>query len=212
MATNAQQLLEDEATSSGSQPQSYTHGYRVRMQLLPDPKTIGGAPRDWQATFCFQCHDLLQVMRQGLFWTTSNIVPEGCFYTTTAGDIHKPHTIKRVWELRELPDKPKDQSRWVGNAVLYVSKSEQLRTIRLDTLSRGDVFRCWAEGKDGLHVFNYSPSPSLANINCWQDDLHPLDGSWWFWPMDSPAGGQHEESTGDGGYAMKPESTEYGLY
>ncbi|KAK0713456.1 hypothetical protein B0T26DRAFT_677790 [Lasiosphaeria miniovina] len=208
MATNAQ--LEDEATGSGSQPQSYTHDYRINMQLLPDPETPG-APRDWQVTCGFQCHDLLRVMRQGLFWTTSNIVPEGCFYTTTGDEIRKPYTMKRIWELRELPDKPKYQSRWVGTFNLYVTKSEQLRTIRLDMLSRENVFRCFAKGKDGLHVFNYSPSPSLANVNCWLDNLHPLDGSWWFWPMDSPAGGQHEESTGGGGYAEKLESTEYGL-
>ncbi|KAK3372749.1 hypothetical protein B0T24DRAFT_621185, partial [Lasiosphaeria ovina] len=150
-----------------SKPLTYFTSSHFILHLSPNH--LGGAPRDWQATFGFQCHNLLQVMRQGLFWTTSNIVPEGCFYTTTA-------------------DKPKHQSRWVGNV-----------TIRLDTLSLGDVFRCWAEGKDGLHVFNYSPSLSLANINCWQDDLHPLDGSWWFWPMDSPAGGQYKESTGDGG-------------
>ncbi|KAK3348829.1 hypothetical protein B0T25DRAFT_519196 [Lasiosphaeria hispida] len=94
MATNAQ--LEDEATS-GSKPQSYTHDYHIGMQLLHNPQNLDGS-REWQVTCDFRCHDLLQVMRQGLFWTTSNTVPEGCFYATT-DDSHKPYNLKRIWEL-----------------------------------------------------------------------------------------------------------------
>jgi hypothetical protein len=124
-------------------------------------------------------------MREGLFWTTSNVVPEGGWLGATKGNCEKHHSWQRVWELREFADRAESQSRWVATATLYGHSWKPLADFRLHSLDRQNVASGGATNKIGNSVFVYNRSPDGLNFNCFDEKLHPSYGSWWFWPMEA---------------------------
>ncbi|KAK0703941.1 hypothetical protein B0T26DRAFT_733327 [Lasiosphaeria miniovina] len=163
-------------------PREYTRDYTFDVRLIPNTARHN-PPLDWIVVAVFKCHDLLQVMQKGLFWSTSNVVP-GDAYFTIMPDVDM-YTVKRVWGLREFPDRPKSQSSWVAEISLYACSIPTLANFRLHHLHQRNISSCEAMTDEGVHVFKYSRLFPLTNINCFADDLHPSYGSWWFWPMDT---------------------------
>lgn len=178
MAANAQNDVDD------SQPKNLCpKDYVVDIRLTADPATYD-ASKNWILVMEVRCHDLLQIMRHGLFWTTSNVVPESGFYAPTSASI-KSHPFQRSWVLREFADKPESQSRWSATAILYVHSIKTLANFRLHTLYQRNVVTSAAWNPEKKNVFSYSTIDDENNYNCFVDSLHPLHGSWWFWPMEA---------------------------
>ncbi|KAK3375848.1 hypothetical protein B0T24DRAFT_617157 [Lasiosphaeria ovina] len=164
-------------------PRDYTRDYTVDVRLIPNTARHN-PPVDWIVVAVFKCHDLLLVMQKGLFWTTSNVVAERGYYANITPSDDR-YTLKRVWGLREFPDRPESQSSWVAEITLYADSIQTLSNFRLDKLYQRNISCCQASTDKGLFVFRYSHLRPLTNINCFADNLHPSYGSWWFWPMEA---------------------------
>ncbi|KAK3938039.1 hypothetical protein QBC46DRAFT_391204 [Diplogelasinospora grovesii] len=99
----------------------------VDVRLIPDhdsPKD----PQEWLAIIQFHCRDLPQLMREGLFWTTSNVLPEFGFYEMLGGK-GDAFAFKREWKLKEFVDKLEAQCRWFGSVVVYAHAVQTLSTF-----------------------------------------------------------------------------------
>jgi hypothetical protein len=83
---------------------SYSRDYEVDVRLAPNVDNFDPS-KDPILSANFRCHDLLQVMREGLFWTTSNVIPERGFYEKTPENV-KTHSVHRKWELAESLTSP----------------------------------------------------------------------------------------------------------
>lgn len=167
-----------------SPPRNYSRDYSILIRLAPNLDKRNPAV-DSVLAITIRCHDLLQVMRQGLFWTTSNVVPEGGFYAPMEANPKSSYQFKRIWKLREFTNRPESECRWVGEVFLFDHSIQALGDFRLYTLRREHIFFCSCTNKSGNGVFQYSRSDPTKNINCFSDDLHPSHGSWWFWPMET---------------------------
>ncbi|KAK3380550.1 hypothetical protein B0T24DRAFT_697049 [Lasiosphaeria ovina] len=166
-------------------PREYTRDYTFDVRLIPNTARHN-PPLDWIVVAVFKCHDLLQVMQKGLFWSTSNVVPSGAYFANVPPNTDR-YSVKRVWGLREFPDRPESQSSWVAEISLYACSIPTLTNFRLHHLHQRNISSCEATTSQGVHVFKYSHLLPLKNINYFADDLHPSQGSWWFWPMDTVA-------------------------
>jgi hypothetical protein len=174
-------------TNKGDKPSiqaSYTRDYGISTHIYNDG-AIYDRKKDWFLKVEFRCDDLLRVMREGLYWTMSNVVPEkGWLGERTTNSITTTHPWQRVWELREYANKPAPESRWVAVMTLYTFTVQTAANFRLDTLRHRNIGSCKATNKLGNCVFLYNRI-SNNNYNCFVDKLHPTYGCWWFWPMDA---------------------------
>ncbi|KAK1752808.1 hypothetical protein QBC47DRAFT_363536 [Echria macrotheca] len=66
------------------------------------------------------------VMENGFYWTTSHVVPG-------SGSVH------RVYELREFPEKPESESRWVARVTVYAQEIRYVAGFRLCDLTAGNI-------------------------------------------------------------------------
>ncbi len=103
MASDAANGMDD-STAQIRKPYA-TKDYLIKIHLTAADHASYANPKDWLLLIEFRCHDLLQIMREGLFWTTSNVVPEGGWLNGTKGNPAKCHSWTRVWELREFADR-----------------------------------------------------------------------------------------------------------
>lgn len=177
----------DGTTAAQAQVSYAAKDYQITIKFTaPDRVTHPrlDSPKDWLLCMEFRCCDLLRIMKEGLYWTTSNVVPEGGWLGATAGSEAKIYPWKRVWELREFPELDESQCRWVAKAALYAHSWEPLADFRLHTLRRENVRSVEALNKIGGTVFLYNREPGDYNYNCFVDTLHPRFGSRWFWPME----------------------------
>lgn len=179
MASNATNDIDGSATQK-----SYPKDYKILMRITASAATYN-VKNDWMLSIVFRCHDLLQIMREGLFWTTSNVVPERGWLSNTTGPDAAFHPWQRVWELREFADRDEPQCRWVATVTLFAHSVESLANFRLHTLHRQNVRSAEARNKEGFSVFLYNCVVGGKNFNCFIDNLHPSHGSWWFWPMEA---------------------------
>lgn len=186
MAANNQ-----DSTDNAFAPQEYSRGYILIIKFIinNEKEYKYDSKKDWLLQAEFRCHDLLHVMRHGLFWTTSNIVPErGYRYMTSIKADDRP--LRRVWELREHADRPESQCRWTATFNLQAQSHKTLADFRLRAMRQENICSAvaWNTMNPPQVVFHYD-HPRLTSvrqdINCWIDDLHPAHGSWWFFPMET---------------------------
>jgi hypothetical protein len=179
MASAATNDIDGSATQK-----SYPKDYRLSIRIVADPATYD-PKKDWMLDIEFRCQDLLQVMREGLFWTTSNVVPERGCLAKTSGPMATHYRWRRLWDLCEFADRPESECCWVATATLYAHSVKTLADFRLHTLHRKGVTFAQANNKTGHSVFIYDRAGGDNNFNCFLDNLHPSHGSWWFWPMEA---------------------------
>ncbi|KAB5560053.1 hypothetical protein GE09DRAFT_76493 [Coniochaeta sp. 2T2.1] len=150
-------------TEKGSSTKSFPKEYALQMRLVPDPARTNEdseTKSDWILVHLgFNCHGLLDIMHEGLFWTTSNVVPEGGFIREAENG-----RLKRVYELREVPDKPASESRWTATATVFADSVQALSDFRLTTLSRRHLLQSYALNKDSNAVFSFMQS--LCRATC----------------------------------------------
>ncbi|KAM7184996.1 hypothetical protein V8F20_011980 [Naviculisporaceae sp. PSN 640] len=193
----------------------YDHSnYKFIMFLLPDGKK-GEIEQNakWFLTIRFYCHDLGKLMREGLWWSYANIVPElGSFREIDPDRTLQRYTRQRYWVLRENSDKDESQVAWHGHIILEAKDYDTLGNVSLNHLSRNNIFSCTGFNRDGERIFYCEPNTSRPAINCLYEGLHPGNGSWWIWPMDRldpppPYANDVNDQANDGpvGYINKPE-------
>ncbi|KAK3943372.1 hypothetical protein QBC46DRAFT_377663 [Diplogelasinospora grovesii] len=158
--------------------------YFLEIRLVPD-HNITKNPQLWLVTIQLHCHDLPQLMREGLFWTTSNVAPGLGYFeesNSKSSRLIKPFSVVRGWKLSEFADK---QCRWSGGIYVNAHSVQTVSSFQIHWLSRQNISRVRATDKQGRGVFEYNHQNPGRNINCIYDDLQPSRGSWWFWPMES---------------------------
>ncbi|OIW34832.1 hypothetical protein CONLIGDRAFT_675788 [Coniochaeta ligniaria NRRL 30616] len=173
-----------DGSTAQAQDSYATKDYKITLRICANPATLDST-KDWLLEMEFRCHDLLRIMKEGLFWTSSNVVPGRGWLGNTRGSYAKHLSKQRVWELRDFADQEESQCRWVATATLYGHSWKFLADFRLHSLLRRNIGSCWAVNKMGDCVFVYNRSPDQPNCNCFDDKLHPSHGSWWFWPMEA---------------------------
>lgn len=169
-------------------PEAYDHSnYKLSMSFLPD----GSLPesKHYQAAWCvmlsLEFHDFPKFMREGLWWSCANIVPElGFFQRADPRNTTGRYTHARHWTLREYPEKEEAELQWHGLLKLSAKSYSILTEFSLGQLTRENIYMCTAFNRQGEWIFHRKPSCQEPAINCFYDGLHPGNGSWWIFPMD----------------------------
>lgn len=150
---------------------------------------------DWKITATFYCTDLHPLMSATApFWTVAHIVPDSGYicpsYRVRRLLRPPPHyeprscmTFSRVWEVQEFPDRPREESRWVGWIVVDASRLPTLSEFELGVLTERNVHGAYGLDGGGRTVFSYVRGDPEQDFNCFARDMQPRHGSWWFWPV-----------------------------
>lgn len=116
-------------------------------------------------------------MREGLFWTSANNVPDLEYYKT---DCPKGSTfpVSREYIIREFPNRPKNQSRWVGEVTISSKSKKTLSNFRLDNILAQNVHYVGAWDKNERYL--YFSKYRFPDETIWTCDgnLPPLNGHW----------------------------------
>jgi len=168
-----------EIKQAANNPSSYDHSqYTLEIRLTTNPKEdTDEKPGAWLVILVFHCHDLPQLMQEGLFWTTSNVVPE-LGYIEQSGK----HWV-RHWRLRQYPNKAAKESRWLASLKFYHSSYNEAANVPIEQFSRGNVASSRGWNKQAKVIFSYDILDPAINVNCIYPRLQPSFGSWWIWPM-----------------------------
>lgn len=183
---------------------SYDHShYGMDIRLVADLGYSNESPL--LAIFNLACHDLPQLMQEGIFRTTSNMVPELGYIDINSPDIDgkpSPSEYARHLGLREWPSKPAGKSHWVASPTYYSSSHQDAANFPIEQLSRDNITTVNAWNTQGNKDFGYSYLyPDTTNINCIYPRLQPSFRSWWMWPMDRlEAASSHSEAVKEPGY------------
>ncbi|KAK1833999.1 hypothetical protein QBC39DRAFT_399865 [Podospora conica] len=124
------------------------------------------------------CSDLPTFMRDGLRWTTRNIVSGGYLFEQNPQD--ERFQFSRRWLMREHPGKPEAESRWRGDAVLYTHDIKFLGEFRFHQLKRTDICAVRIQTSTSVNV-------GLFEQRCPELDINFIDDSerfdlWWVLP------------------------------
>jgi hypothetical protein len=153
----------------------------LTLRMVPDPSMPDYGKASWAAIFGVKCRDVPQLMREGLFWSVDNVLPE---------EGHMLHSLKPEWEARGfqhgrqwiLADKPSDGEvpKWVAFLTVISPSLELVTRFRIQDLSPSKVCNATAWDAANRLIYNYNCRVQGQNYNCIYDDK-PLEG-WWPWP------------------------------
>ncbi|KAK4100338.1 hypothetical protein N658DRAFT_507863 [Parathielavia hyrcaniae] len=119
----------------------------VVFMLLPDLSTAEYREASWAATLLILCDDLSRLMREGIFWSPDNLVPE-----------QGPPSAHNITNGGENP-------RWVGKLNVAARHSQTLAAFRLQNLSPQNASHVYAKNRHGRMVYNYFRGWPEANYN-----------------------------------------------
>lgn len=205
---------DDNADDPKPPPPTYDHkNYRFTLLLLPDGRKDEEEQKSkWCVELKLWCHDLPKLMREGVWWSSANIVPNrGYFDTANPRDTKLRYTRVRHWVLSEDPKKEESQVQWHGTIKLLARDYNVLAGFSLGQLSRDNIYKCLCWNREGEWIFCCEPNRPTPAINCVYEEMHPGISSWWIWPMDrletppQDSDNVDEADGGSSGYANKPE-------
>ena len=147
------------------------------------PRAWKAAP--WEATLTVKCADVPRLMREGLFWSVDNIVPEEGFIQAAPPQSHSRafgYSHVRTWILTDKPESRGGHGTpdWVACLEVYATAIEALTGFRPQNLTRAHIWKANAWDVHGRTIYNYDSYAPAQNYNCVYDDM-PLQG-WWPWP------------------------------
>jgi hypothetical protein len=153
----------------------------VLLLLVPGVSTQEYQEASWAATLVIRC-DVSRLMREGLFWTPDNIIPEeGHLFCP----VHRKWLAKGLCHGRSwiLADKSNGENpRWVGRLEVSAHLYEMLQAFRPENLSMENVSLVYAQNGNGQMVYNYLRRWPENDYNYIYDNK-PLQG-WWPWPKE----------------------------
>ena len=137
---------------------------------------------DWTAWMTFFMKDIAEMMREGLYWSPQNCIPELSFLSKTdlsSQEKAEGGVIARGYELVD------NLGRWHAVVRVVARDSLTLKKFRLEQLAKERMSWCRAinSGKDTVYEWK-AHGPTCDNINTIYDDI-PLEG-WWPWPKPKP--------------------------
>lgn len=158
----------------------------VGMSLSSHPDRDHEEKVDWISNIAIACSDVPALMREGLFWTSHNIVPEEGFMNKVADFHYNRQGLfhRRTWYLTEK-DATRQFPLWVAEIEVLAPDVKTLATFRPHSmLSHRHVQHAtaWADPHGNQHMITYRFKRNKPDqcYNCIYDDT-PLKG-WWPWP------------------------------
>jgi hypothetical protein len=145
------------------------------------PRTWEAAP--WEATLTVRCPDVPRLMREGLFWSVDNIVPEeGFIQAAPPHSKASGYSHVRTWILTDKPESRGGHGtpEWVACLEVFATAIEALTGLRPQNLTRAHIWKANAWDVHRRLIYNYDSYAPAQNYNCVYDDT-PLRG-WWPWP------------------------------
>ncbi|OTA85846.1 hypothetical protein M434DRAFT_16020 [Hypoxylon sp. CO27-5] len=144
----------------------------------------------WFAQFHFKCQNVVQLMREGLHWTTDNVAWEDGFIGDTSKTCHYHYTPELLQKIKNsgfcwtrhyfLQDIQHRPPRWMAHFQFHAATSHTLTGIRLEDISVENVFNALAMTDDANLIYLYGRHDPSGAFNAIYDDM-PMDG-WWPWP------------------------------
>jgi len=183
---------------------SYSRAFLIEVGLIPDnnlkltKRHQSGnandfdrklADKQWFATISFRCHDIGKTMKEGLYWTSKNSIPELERYETMTPFGHKSFSrhISREYTLHEFPDMPNRQASWVANVAVFSRDKETLSSSWLDNLVENNVHSVKVWNKEGQISYEYgSEGGSNETFHAIDGNLPPRNDHLWLLPKESP--------------------------
>ncbi|KAI2463929.1 hypothetical protein F4781DRAFT_425944 [Annulohypoxylon bovei var. microspora] len=144
----------------------------------------------WCARLIFKCENVPQLMREGLYWSLSNVQWEDGFITSYApavnnsfDEIMNEYCLEeglmytRHYFLHDLQVPP----RWIAHFQIHADTIRLLADLRLESLCKEHVYHAiaWSFGRQET-IYRYDKSDWEGWYNVIYDDM-PLEG-WWPWP------------------------------
>ncbi len=171
---------------SANMPRTYSQDYLIDVRFIPNRYHVQKKGSElWYVCITFHCHDIAQIIREGLDWSCArNNIPELEHYKTDwwkhEGSLYP---ISREYTLREFPDKLKEQSNWVAEATVSSHSKETLVDFQLDDLVWWNVFEIRVFGKEAM-IFKNSYTQQEETTKCVAAFMHEpsLRGHWWILP------------------------------
>ncbi|KAI1390656.1 uncharacterized protein F4822DRAFT_393929 [Hypoxylon trugodes] len=139
----------------------------------------------WLGQMDIKCSDVPLMMREGLHWSTANIVKEEGYVedidprkADRLGQHYFQCTVTRYWFLRDLQEPP----RWTTCLRIHAPDHDSAPKIRFDdwTLKMVHMARAWGLSKK--LIYQYDIRKPQDCFNCIYDNM-PLKG-WWPCPKE----------------------------
>ena len=176
-------------------PSNSSPKYSVLFCMLP-PLSDGNTDVSWNDAPWSVMIELdgvdLAHMQRGLFWTTRNMAfPNGRYmpwreFFESFDETKLPwkQELIRSWLVREFPDRPMSESRWIGYVSLFAKSAEALSGFSLGSLKRHMIWAACVKDEGGETIFNFALDDPGENLNRLPLGGDPFD-LWWVWPMES---------------------------
>ena len=139
------------------------HGIASLCFVIDPSAPRAGKAAPWEATFTVNCADVPRLMREGLFWSTDNIVPE-------EGFVRAAHPQSRALgyshvRTQILTDKPESRGghgglEWVASFEVAATAIETLTGFRPQ--NRNCVEKPWPFSFAQYTIYAFSPLPQNA--------------------------------------------------
>lgn len=189
-------------------PKSKEH-YGIIFYLLPkiNGKLDTAGKGSWRGGLYVDTKDVLRLMRQGFYWTMSNVVLEEGFVGPNEIDpfLGKDEgTFCRHYFLTDLSEEPQ----WTAWLILSPRESEAdlfaLLKVKLESLSPDLITEVFANNPHGGLIYYYAFNEPEANFNCVYGNM-PMDG-WWPWPKRGSERAPQADTSDNGGRGIAQDS------
>ena len=136
---------------------------------------------DWTAYMSFFVKDISELMREGLYWSAQNCIPELSFFREAdPNDILDSSDGGETVREYDLID---NQARWYAKVRVTSMHKATLANFRLDDLVKDKIVWCRGRSAENRLVYSWESNvPPGDNFNAIYDDM-PLPG-FWPWPKE----------------------------
>ncbi|KAI1084872.1 hypothetical protein F5B20DRAFT_591908 [Whalleya microplaca] len=147
----------------------------IEFTFSPDP-TAHPATQEWRGLMVIECVDVPRLMREGIYWTSDNVMKEEGWLSKNATGLTWSHT--RQYFLQDL-QKP---TRWLANLKIESSSYTALRNVRPENLTVENMDSAYAWGYSGREIYMWQSRDPSTWINVIYNDM-PLERMW-PWPKE----------------------------
>lgn len=182
-------------------PKTMEH-YGIVFRILPkiNGKLDESDKAKWKAGLYVYTKDVPQLMREGFYWTASNVVLEEGFFGPNKVDrnlYQEGWTFGRHYFLSDLSKEP----RWTAWLIVFARNFDQclssMRRFSLDKLSPDLVSESFALNAHQGLIYGYCFNEPELNFNCIYGNM-PMNG-WWPWPKGESELATQAPTSNDGG-------------
>lgn len=137
----------------------------------------------WYAQMSIQCHDVPRLMREGLHWTSANLIQEEGYvtdYDYKDKPLYRSNKTKFInTRVLFLADR-QAPARWTSYLHVHATSLDIIRNFRLSDLCMNMVQSVTADTASSQRIYQFQACNQQENFNAIYDDM-PMEG-WWPWP------------------------------